>query len=135
MPVLGEGAQEVRLQVTGTDQPVIAEWVGQGRLNLENQANIWEGAFHLEPQRFLQLRLLEGDKMLWEGTVPLTDQRAEVLSFRLRDQTPSRPRSLERVAAAGPLPQVAGVEGETGILAIWSVFLLMWLVGGLRLRS
>ena len=135
LPVLGEGPQVLSLQVVGTDQPVVAEWVGQGRLSLQNDANRWQGDFHTEPLRFLQLRLWEGEQSLWEGTVPLPDQRAEILSFRVIDQTPGRPRHAVRVAAAGPLPVVAGVEGEFFLAALWGLFVLAWLVGGLRIRA
>jgi hypothetical protein len=134
LPVLGEGPQQLSLQVVGSDQPVVAEWVGQGRLTLENQANAWSGEIHTEPLRFLQLRLWEGDQSLWEGTVPLTDQRAEILSFRVVDQAPGRPRRVERVGAAGPLPTVGGMEGASVLTGLWALLLLAWLVGGLRLR-
>lgn len=136
-PVLGEGPQSLSLQVVGTDQPVVAEWIGRGRLTLENQANAWTGEIHTEPLRFLQLRLWEGENSLWEGTIPLPDQRAEILSFRVVDQVPGRPRSIERVAATGPLPPVAGMEGGTALAGLWAGLLLGGLlVGGvLRRRS
>ena len=134
MPVLGEGSQLLSIQVVGTDQPVTAEWVDHGSLTLENHANLWQGEFHTDPLRFLQLRLWEGKQPLWEGTIPLPDQRAEVLSFRVLDQTPNRARSAERVAAAGPLPVVGGMEGGAALAGVWAVLVLAGLVAGLRLQ-
>jgi hypothetical protein len=132
VPMLGEGPSVCRLQVWDTDQQIRAEIPGEGSFLLEKKDNAWEGEIHGEPRRFLQLRFWEGEKSLWEGTIPLTDSQSETLSFRVIDQAPGRPRHLARVASAAPLPSVGGLEGR-GVFAIaWALLMGVAAAVGLR---
>ena len=132
MPVMGEGPRCWRLQVWDSDRQIKAEIQSQGSLLLEKNANAWEGEFCGEPLRFLQLHLWEDEKSLWEGTLPVADVKSETFSFRVIDQAPGRPRHIERVAAAAPLPMVGNVEGR-GVFAIaWAAMMLVAVIVGLR---
>ena len=106
VPSLGEGAQQVTIQITGTDQPVVVERVGVGRLPLSKELSTWEGQFRGDPARFLQLRVWEGTAVLWEGTLFLTDQYADTFCFRVVDLPP---RTLLRVATVAPPPKIGSL--------------------------
>lgn len=134
LPVLGDGPALYSLQVWDTDQQIRAEVQGEGSFLLEKRSNAWEGEIHGAPRRFLQLRLWENEKSLWEGTIPLSDQQAETLSFRVLDAAPGRPRRIERVAAASPLPSVGGVEGRGVFAFFWAGLMLVAVALGVRNR-
>ena len=125
IPSLGEGAQQVTVQVVGTDQPVIAEWVGVGRLPLAKELSTWEGNFHSEPSRFLQLRIWEMGALLWEGTLFLTDQQADTFCFRVVDLPP---RTLLRVATIAPPPKIGSMPMD-GFGMIWAITVLLTVLG------
>lgn len=118
--------QHIFIQVAGSDQPIRAEWVGEESLELRSGRDAWEGAFlREEPRRFLPLRLWQGRQMLWEGTVPLADQHAESLAFRLVDRGSGR--QLERVASVAPLPVVGSAGPQAAVAWLWGAFLLIYL--------
>ena len=106
LPTLGDGPQQITIQITGTDQPVVVERVGVGRLTLSKELHTWEGQFRGDPARFLQLRVWEGTTSLWEGTLFLTDQYADTFCFRVVDLPP---RTLLRVATIAPPPKIGSL--------------------------
>ena len=125
IPSLGEGSQQITVQVVGTDQPVIAEWVGVGRMPLAKELSTWEGNFHSEPSRFLQMRIWELGTLLWEGTLFLTDQHADTFCFRVVDLPP---RTLLRVATIAPPPKIGSMPMD-GFGMIWAIAVLLVVLG------
>lgn len=104
--------------------------MGLGSLDLSSGRDAWEGEFASEPRRFLPLRLWQGSRLLWEGTVPLADQHAETLAFRVVERDGSR--VVERVASVAPLPIVGTAGPQAAVAWVWGFFVLIYL--GILLR-
>lgn len=130
LPRLGEGAQCVRVQLAGADQAIRAEWVGLGSLDLASGRDAWEGEFCTEPSRFLPLRLWQGSRLLWEGTVPLADTHSENVAFRMEARDGGR--KVVRVATVAPLPVVGSAGPSAAVAWVWGAFVLAFL--GILLR-